>query len=163
MPSAPERSTDVASRRPYGRLQQRILEFVLKHGSRFNVRVYRGSGGRLGPRFPFGLRALLLTTTGRRSGLARTVALIYLADGDDVVVVASTGGLPHHPAWYLNLTANPEVSIQVGRDTHTYVARTARGDEREGLWRRLLVMYPYYATYQAKAQREIPVVVCTPT
>lgn len=151
------------AKRPYSHLQQRILELVLKYGSKFNVWIYRRSGGRIGPRFPFGLRALLLTTTGRRTGIERTIALIYLQDGDDVVVVASTGGLPHHPAWYHNLTATPTVTIQRGREIGTYRARTATGLEREGLWRRLNVMYPFYNTYQAKAQREIPVVVCTPT
>lgn len=153
----------MAPKRPFSKRQQRLVTFALRHGTHFHTALYRRSGGRVGNRLIFGLRACLLTTTGRKSGLPRTVALIYLMDGDDVIIVASHGALPTDPAWYLNLQADPEVTIRIARDERKYQARTATGDEREDLWRRLLVMYPPYEGYQEKARpREIPVVVCTP-
>jgi deazaflavin-dependent oxidoreductase (nitroreductase family) len=148
---------------PYTERQQRIAAVVMKFGKKLNNVLYRSTGGKVGGRFIIGgAPVCLLTTTGRKSGESRTVALLYLRDGDDVVVVGSQGGMPRHPGWYHNLTADPNVTVQIGRDVGRYVARTATGDEREALWRRLVVMYPGYDDYQKKTDREIPVVVCTP-
>ena len=106
------------------------------------------------------LPTLLLTTTGRSSGQARPLPLIYRKVGDAWVIIASKGGAPAHPAWYLNLLAQPDVLLQAGRDVVPVRARTASGDERSRLWQALVEIYPPYADYQVRAGgREIPVVV----
>jgi F420H(2)-dependent quinone reductase len=149
-------------------LDSPVVPKVIKAMSRANVWLYRRTGGRLGGRwrvgsaFPWGVPVCLLTTRGRVSGEPRTVPLIYLADGDRVVVVASQGGLPRHPQWYLNLRRHPEVEVQV-RDRVVHMrARTAGPDERRLLWPRLVRLYRDYDDYQAWTEREIPVVLCEP-
>jgi len=123
--------------------------------------LYRMSGGKWGQTF-FGSPILLLTTTGRRTGQPRTWPLTYLPEGERLIVVASNGGQPNHPAWYLNLRANPQVSVQLGEQTHTMIAHTAEGEERARLWSRVVEEYPAYAGYQRKTDRQIPVVVLQP-
>ena len=120
--------------------------------------MYRVSGGKLGKSF-FGSPILLLTTTGRRTRRPRTWPLTYLPDGDRLIVIASNGGQPNHPAWYLNLRATPQVSVQLGNRVRTMVAQAAEGDERARLWSRVVEEYPAYAEYQRKTDRQIPVVV----
>ncbi|MEU6035076.1 nitroreductase family deazaflavin-dependent oxidoreductase [Actinomadura sp. NPDC047616] len=135
----------------------------MKVTSAAHVALYRLSGGRLGRRFPrSGAPVCLLTTIGRRSGTHRTKPLLYMQDDDRVVIVASVGGHPRHPAWYHNLTANPNVLVQIGPDRRPMRARTADASEREALWPRLVAMYPDYADYQSWTDREIPVVICEP-
>jgi deazaflavin-dependent oxidoreductase (nitroreductase family) len=102
---------------------------------------------------------LLLTTIGRKSGKALTLPLIFGRFGDDYVIVASKGGAQNHPAWYLNLVANPNVQLQVRADRFKASARTAVGDERKRLWERMVEMYSPYEHYQKKTEREIPIVV----
>ncbi len=109
------------------------------------------------------LPTLLLTTTGRRSGKSLTLPLIYGEAGGNYVVVASKGGAPNHPGWYLNLAANPDVAVQVGADRFPAKARTANGDERTALWTQMEVIYPPYNDYQGKTEREIPVIVLEPS
>ena len=123
-----------------------------------HVRVYRETGGERGYDWR-GAKVLLLTTTGRTSGEERTTPLIHGVDGDRWVIIASKGGAPDHPAWYLNLQADPNVTIQVGPDVIPATARTADGEERERLWTAMLDEWPAYDDYQAKTDREIPVVV----
>ena len=123
--------------------------------------LYRGSGGKWGQTF-FGSPILLLTTTGRRTGQPRTWPLTYLPEGERLIVIASNGGQPNHPAWYLNLRATPQVSVQLGDRVRTMVAQTAEGDERARLWSRVVEEYPAYAGYQRKTDRQIPVVVLRP-
>ena len=123
--------------------------------------LYRGSGGKWGQTF-FGSPILLLTTTGRRTGQPRTWPLTYLPEGERLIVIASNGGQPNHPAWYLNLQSNPQVSAQLGDQTHTMIAKTAEGAERARLWSRVVEEYPAYAGYQRKTDRQIPVVVLRP-
>ncbi len=108
---------------------------------------------------------LLLTTTGRKTGDARTTPLIFGRDGDDCVVIASQGGRPNHPAWYLNLDKNPKVEVQVEADVFAATARTAGVDDRDRLWKMMTQIYPPYDDYQDKAAatREIPVVVLSRT
>ena len=106
-----------------------------------------------------GVTTLLLTTRGRKSGKLRRTALIYGKDGDRYVVVASRGGHPEHPNWYLNLAENPEVEVQVLGDRFTAQARTASAEERARLWPMMAAIWPAYDDYQAKSEREIPVVV----
>ncbi len=102
---------------------------------------------------------LLLTTTGRKSGKTRTLPLIYGEPSGAHVIVGSRGGAPTHPAWYLNLVAEPEVGVQVLADRFRARARTAAGKERAELWERMLEVWPPYADYQKRTEREIPVVV----
>lgn len=123
-----------------------------------HVRRYRETGGEVGHIWN-GVPTLLLTTTGRRSGEQRTTPLIYGQDGDRYVVVASKGGAPQHPAWYLNLSAQPAVELQVAAERFRARARTAAPDERERLWTLMAGIWPAYDDYQAKTEREIPVVV----
>lgn len=101
---------------------------------------------------------LLLTTTGHRSGEEHTVPLLYLTDGDRYVVIASYGGRPHHPGWYKNLVAQPEVGVQVRSRRQSMVARTATSEERQRWWPRVVAAYDGYAAYQSRTGREIPIV-----
>jgi proline iminopeptidase len=105
---------------------------------------------------------LVLTTTGRKSGKSLTLPLIYGRAGNSCVVIASKGGAPQHPAWYLNLEANPEVEVQVKAERFKARARTASGEERAALWRQMVEIYHPYEKYQAATSREIPVVVLDP-
>jgi deazaflavin-dependent oxidoreductase (nitroreductase family) len=101
---------------------------------------------------------LLLTTKGRRSGQLRTVPVMYVP-GEEPVLVASNGGSPSHPSWYLNLEAEPRVQIEIEGRREEVVARTVDGEEREPLWRRAVAAYPAYASYQRRTDRRLPVVV----
>ena len=108
------------------------------------------------------LPTLLLTTTGRKSGKLRKLPLLYVRVEDGFVIVASKGGAPQHPAWFLNLQATPACEIQVGREHYRVNARVAEGEERAALWKKMAELYPPYDDYQAGTQREIPVVVLEP-
>jgi deazaflavin-dependent oxidoreductase (nitroreductase family) len=122
-----------------------------------HVRVYRETDGARGYRWR-GTTILLLSTVGRSSGEQRTTPLIHRADGEHWVVVASKGGAPANPGWYENLRANPDVSIQVLGETVPVHASTAEGAERARLWSLMVEVWPAYEDYQAKTEREIPVV-----
>ena len=121
-------------------------------------RVYRLTGGKVGSQLGK-LPILLLTTIGRKSGQPRTQPLAYTRAGDGYAVIASKGGAPQHPLWYLNLRANPLAEVTVGRETWKVRARDAEGEERERLWRVLADLYPGYDRYAQKTSRRIPVVV----
>ena len=110
-----------------------------------------------------GVPTLLLTTVGRRSGQARRTPLIYGEDAGRYLVVASKGGSPDHPAWYLNLEADPRVLVQIKGDVFEAVAHTATDDEKPALWPIMTAIWPAYDEYQTKTDRPIPVVVLTPT
>lgn len=127
-----------------------------------NVWVYRKTDGKYANKMQ-GAPLLLLTVRGRKSGNPRTLPLIYLEDGGNQVIVASKGGWPDHPLWYKNLQANPSVEVQVGATKTTRVARTANAEERARLWPRLVALYAAYADYQSWSDREIPVVLLSPT
>ena len=120
--------------------------------------LYVASGGRLGARAS-GLRFLLLHHVGRSSGRRFTTPLLYVEDGGRWLVVASNAGDRRHPAWWPNLRAHPDVQIQVGSERIEVRSRTAAGAERASLWSKLTAVYPPYAEYQRRTQREIPVVV----
>src|SRR5215472_10658029 len=123
-----------------------------------NIWLYRLSTGRVMGRMG-GAPILLLTTTGRKSGRNRTVPLLYLKDDGNFVIVASLGGAPKHPAWFLNLEANPRVELQEGRERLACTARRASAEEKARLWPRLVAIYPQYADYQKRTTRDIPVVI----
>ena len=126
-----------------------------------HIRAYRETNGEVGHIWN-GATSLLLTTTGRKSGEPRTSALIYAKDGDDYLVVASMGGAPMHPAWYLNIEANPKAEIQVLADRIPVTARTATPEEKPRLWAIVREQWPNYDVYQTRTDRDIPVVVLTP-
>lgn len=134
---------------------------MLKLFSRIHAFLYRLSGGRIGGRFKSS-PVLLLTTTGRKSGKQRTTPLLYAEDAGRYVVVASVGGAPKHPAWYLNLRGNSHADIQVGGRTLHAHAETVPAEERARLWAVMTQMYPPYDDYQARTSREIPLVTLTP-
>ena len=123
-----------------------------------HVRRYQETGGEVGYDWN-GTTILLLTTTGRNSGNPTTTPLIFTQDGDNYVVMASKGGAPEHPGWYRNLSKTPEVELQVKGDVFPARARTASGEERDRLWGQMTRSWPAYDDYQAKTDREIPVVV----
>jgi deazaflavin-dependent oxidoreductase (nitroreductase family) len=135
--------------------------------ARLHARLYRWTGGLLGgairvaagPRPP----VLLLETTGRRSGAPRTSPLIYLRDGAELVVIAANAGHPSHPAWWLNLEADPRATVTIGGDRFPVAARVVDGPRRAELWRRFAAMYEGIDAYQAQSPRPFPVVVLTPT
>jgi F420H(2)-dependent quinone reductase len=126
-----------------------------------NVAMYRRSGGRFGGRVS-GAPVLLLDHVGRKSGQRRTTPLLYLKDDADLVIVASRGGSDATPAWWLNLQANPDTSVQVDRERRKVTARRATPDEKRLLWPRLVAMYADFAAYQARTAREIPVIILSP-
>ena len=101
---------------------------------------------------------LLLTTTGARSGQPRTAPMMYVPDGDRLLVIASNVGAPSHPAWYHNLVAHPQVTVEVGKDAYDATALVTEGAERQGLWTRIVELYPFFADHQAKTTRQIPVI-----
>ena len=127
-----------------------------------HVKRYLETDGEEGHDWRNGSPVLLLTTTGRRSGEERIAPLIYGRHGDDYLIVASRGGAPKPPAWYLNLRDDPTVGVQVKADRFTARARTATAEERPELWRTMTEIWPDYDTYQTKTDREIPVVVLEP-
>ncbi|MGE5689584.1 MAG: nitroreductase family deazaflavin-dependent oxidoreductase [Pseudomonadota bacterium] len=124
-----------------------------------HVRRYLETDGEVGYRWRNGAPILILTTTGRKSGEPRLRPLIFGEDDGRYVVVASQGGAPAHPNWYLNLRTNPDVHVQIRGDRFAARARTAEGEERERLWRRMAEIWPPYDDYQRRTDRTIPVVV----
>lgn len=104
-------------------------------------------------------RLLLLTTTGRRSGERRTRPMMFHREGDQLAVIASNNAAARDPDWYLNLVADPQVTVEIGDETYDAVATPAEGDERDRLWSAIKAAYPFFADHEAKVDRQIPVVV----
>jgi deazaflavin-dependent oxidoreductase (nitroreductase family) len=126
--------------------------------------LYRRTGGRIGHHLPgVGSPMLLLDHVGAKSGAKRTSPLLYIPDGENVVIVASKGGYPKHPAWFHNLRAHPDTTVQIGAERRAVHARVATAEERERLWPRVVEAYGGYADYQARSKgREIPLVILEP-
>ena len=121
--------------------------------------LYRATHGLIGHRIPGLPPMLLLDHVGAKSGVKRTAPLLYIRDGDDVVIVASKGGFPKHPAWFHNLRANPDTTVQIGSERRAVRARIATPQERERLWPKAVAAYHDYARYQQRTDREIPLVI----
>jgi deazaflavin-dependent oxidoreductase (nitroreductase family) len=134
---------------------------ALKLGSGAHAGVYRATGGKL-----FGRMGkspiLLLNTVGRKSGKKRTSPLLYVMDGEDFVIIASKGGAPTHPAWYLNLRKDPEATVEIGDREVRVRAEEADSEAKARLWRKMVEMYPTYDDYQKKTEREIPLLILHP-
>jgi deazaflavin-dependent oxidoreductase (nitroreductase family) len=126
--------------------------------------LYRASGGRIGGAVPgTEIRILLLDHVGAKSGTKRTSPLFYVRDGENVVIVASKGGFPKHPAWFHNLKANPDTKVQIGSKHRQVHARVAKPEERERLWKMAVKVYNGYEEYAARSKgREIPLVILEP-
>lgn len=147
------------------KLAPNLPQWMIDHSNR-----YLSSGGADGHMYTMKqpgrpeltVPSLLLTTTGRKSGEKFIFPLFYGTTGNSYIVVASKGGAPAHPQWYLNLLAHPEVEVQVGTKKLKARARTVTGAERAALWEKALEFWPPYADYQKKTEREIPVVVLDP-
>lgn len=143
--------------RPYGRPLAALQRAV----TRFHTRLYRATRGRVGGTLAGG-PVLLLTTNGRKSGKERTVPLLYLPDGNDLVIVASNGGTVTHPTWWLNLLETPVAAVEAGDRKFRVRARQASAEEKARLWPWLVEMYGGYEGYQRRTDREIPVVILHP-
>jgi F420H(2)-dependent quinone reductase len=135
---------------------------IIKWMSRLNTLAYKASGGKLGGSFLQGAPVALLTTIGRKTGQPRVSPLLYLRDGDRVVLVASQGGRANNPMWYLNLKANPQVSVQIKKEVLRLTARDATEAERAQYWPQLVAMYSSFEDYQSWTDRVIPIVICDP-
>jgi F420H(2)-dependent quinone reductase len=153
---------DTPKLQPWSPTQERLATPIIQLMTTLNVWAYRLTGGWLGGTFRGGAPVCLLTTIGKRSGQPRTVALLYLMDGDDIVLVASKGGMSHSPSWYHNMMAKPDVEVQIGSTTRPMRARRASDTEKAALWPRLVAMYRDYDDYQARTSRNIPVMVLSP-
>lgn len=134
------------------------IRWLLSLITRLQRWVYLRTGGAIGASF-FGVSMLLLTTLGRRTGRARVIPLLYVEDAGRLVIVASNAGDDRHPAWWLNLQANPRARVQVRRERFEVIAREADAAERARLWPKLVAAYGYYDRYTRRTRREIPVVV----
>jgi deazaflavin-dependent oxidoreductase (nitroreductase family) len=134
------------------------VRLALRLGSGAHTGVYRATGGKL-----FGRMGkspiLLLNTVGRKTGRKRTSPLLYVMDGEDFVIIASKGGAAAHPAWYLNLRANPEATVEIGDREVQVEAEVADPEEKARLWQKMVEMYPAYDDYQRKTEREIPLLI----
>jgi F420H(2)-dependent quinone reductase len=136
---------------------------VLRRLIKVHTALYRATGGRIGHRLPRNPPVLLLDHVGAKSGTRRTSAIGYVPDGGNLIIVASMGGNPKHPAWFHNLRANPDVSIQVRTERKAVHARIASPEERARLWPKVVAAYRGYEGYQRRTEREIPIVVLEPS
>ena len=133
----------------------------LRWTGKLNIPLYRLTGGRVGGKLA-GSPVLLLNTIGRKSGQPRTAPVVYLADGERQIVIGSNAGHKNEPAWSLNLKANPEAEVEIGRKRHPVRARIAEGDERAELWRRVNEQYSGFDDYEARTNRDIALFVLDP-
>jgi len=156
----------------FGQITASSSQFINKRGiylgrrsTKPHVALYRRSGGRLGGHIPGwpGARIALIDHVGARSGVKRTTPVMYFEDGDAIVVMASKAGQPTNPAWFHNLVANPETTVQIGPAVREVRARVAEGEERDRLWAQFVAIYPGSDFYRRNAQgRQIPIIVLDP-
>jgi len=139
-----------------------FTRFMMKQYTRFNVWVFKKSKGRLLKKFPGGYPICVVGMTGAKSGVRREVALIHIARGKEIILIASQGGLEKNPVWYNNIKAHPEVDIMIaGGEKKDYMARQVSEEEKAQLWPHILSVYPDFDEYQARTDRAIPVFLCT--
>jgi deazaflavin-dependent oxidoreductase (nitroreductase family) len=147
---------------PFTASQERIAKPIIRVMSAVNTWIYRLSGGRLGAKWMYGAPVMLMTTTGRKSRQPRTVPLLYLRDGQRVIIVGSQGGMSKDPAWVGNIAADPDVEVEIGAVRQRMRARRGTPEEKAHYWPALCRMYPDYADYQARTTRDIPVLILEP-
>lgn len=150
-------------------LNSDLTRTIMKWASRANIWMYKATNGKVGAKWRLGSQHFgdvppvgILTTTGRKTGAPRESPLLFLRDGDRVILVASHGGRATNPMWYLNLKAEPTVSFRIRDEVLELRAREATEDERGQYWPRLDAMYPDFADYRSWTDRELPIVVCEP-
>ena len=151
---------DYDSMGPWSAGQERFGKWLIKRVGKYQVKVYELTNGRIWNRF-LGAPCAILTTTGKKTGLKRKTPLLYLRDGNNVVMVASQGGFSTEPFWYKNICANPEVTVQIGAEKRTMIARHAADEEKERLWPMLDDVYEGFKEYRARTRgvRVIPIVI----
>jgi deazaflavin-dependent oxidoreductase (nitroreductase family) len=135
---------------------------LLRRLMRVHTIAYRATGGVIGHRLPGWRQMLLLDHVGAKSQIKRTTPLLYAIDGQNVVIVASKGGYPQNPAWYHNLLAHPDTTVQIRAERRPVHARVTTAEERERLWPLAVAVYRSYESYQQRTGREIPLVVLEP-
>jgi deazaflavin-dependent oxidoreductase (nitroreductase family) len=140
--------------KPAGKVGQRLQHFFTQR----HVAFYRLTNGKVGG----GKSLLILTTTGRKSGVERDTPLFFFPDGDHFIIIASNGGAPKHPTWWLNLQSNPKAKIQIRSRVLSVTARQADPEERKRLWEIISENYKNFVEYQKRTPREIPIVILTP-
>lgn len=148
--------------KPIPENQVGMVRKITRYYTRLNVWVFKKSKGRLMKHFPGGYPICVVETTGAKSGKPREIALIHLPLGDDVLLVASQGGMDQHPVWYHNIVAHPDIAVTVAGTTRKMLARQVSDDEKRELWPHLLSLYPDFDEYQARTDRNIPVFRCSP-
>ena len=139
-----------------------LIRKIMKYVTALNVWVFKASKGRLWKNFPGGYPICVVGTTGKKTGKRREIALIHLPHGDNVLLVASQGGMNINPTWYHNIKATPQVDVLIGGELRKLTARQVSDDEKRDLWPHLLSLYPDFDEYQARTDRNIPVFECTP-
>ncbi len=140
--------------KPVGKVGQRLIRFFTQS----HVSLYRLTNGKVGG----GKSLLILTTTGRKSGVERSTPLFFFPDGDNFIIIASYGGAPKHPTWWLNLQGNPKAKIQIRSRVLSVTARQADAEESKRLWAIIAENYKNFVEYQSRTTREIPIVILTP-
>lgn len=155
------RSPPMAKPAPKG-LNTPRSESIIKWMSKANTWIYRKTDGKIGGKFLQGAPVALLTTTGRKTGEKRVHPLLFWRDGNRIVLIASKAGATNHPMWYLNLKANPNVTVQIKDEVLNLTARDATGEERAHYWPKMASMYTSFDDYQSWTDRVIPVVICDP-
>jgi deazaflavin-dependent oxidoreductase (nitroreductase family) len=143
-------------------MMRKLLWRAFDVGTQGHVLAYRASQGLVGHRVPGLPPMLLLDHVGAKSGKHRTLPLVYVRVGDEVVLVASKGGAPRNPAWFHNLKANPDTTVQIGGHKRQVHARVATAAERARLWPKVVDAYGGYASYQRRTEREIPLILLDP-
>lgn len=139
-----------------------LIRTMMKLYTRLNVFVYRMSSGRLMNRFPNGSPICLVTMTGAKTGHKRTIPLIYIPHGEEVILVASQGGMSTHPLWFYNIRKNPGIAITADGRTRRMRAHLADDAGKAAVWPVAVAAYPDFVDYQSRTTRNIPVFVCTP-
>lgn len=148
--------------KPIPHEQQPLVQKFMRGYTHLNVWVFKKSKGRLWKNFPGGYPICIVTTKGAKTGKPREVALIHLPKGDDLLLVASQGGMENSPSWYYNIVANPDIEVMHAGETRSLRARQLSDDEKRDVWPHLLSLYPDFDEYQARTDRNIPVFSCSP-
>ncbi len=148
----------VNTKSPRSIQQSSVVRSLQRLFMKGHVSLYRLTGGKVGG----GEHLLILTTTGRKSGVERDTPLFFFTDEDRYIIIASNGGAPKHPVWWLNLQSNPQAKIQVDSRVISVTAQQADAEERKRLWAIIAEKYKNFVEYQKRADREIPIVVLTP-
>ena len=149
--------------KPFTPGQEKFGRFFIKNLGNWQVRVYEWTNGKLWNKF-LGAPVAIFTIKGRKTGIPRKIPLLYLEDGENVVCVATQGGMSTYPIWYKNMVANPDVDCQIGAVKKSYAVRRATQEEEERLWPSLDAMYAGYAEYKERIgeRREVPVMILEP-